>query len=123
MIDRQKFNDTLQYFDKDVILDIIDLYEKELPARFEKLQKNIFDKDFDALAFNVHSLKSVTGAFMAAAPLELAKIMEERALSRTDQDLPELFKKLKYSTEELLMELRIIRQELLSGDHPLFNKV
>jgi HPt (histidine-containing phosphotransfer) domain-containing protein len=116
MIDRQKFNDTFQYFDKDVILNIIDLFEKGLPERFENIRKNILENDFDALAFNVHSLKGVTGSFMAAEPSELAKMIEELALKKTNQGLSELFKKLQFSTEELLIELRIIRQELLSAD-------
>jgi len=59
---------------------------------------------------------------MAAEPSELAKALENMALSRTNQGLPELFKKLRFSIEELLIELRIIRQELLSGDHPLLSK-
>jgi HPt (histidine-containing phosphotransfer) domain-containing protein len=116
MIDKQKFNDTYKYLDNETILILIDLFEKELPERFEKIRKNILENDFDTLAFNVHSLKGVTGSFMASGPSELAKMMEELAHNRTSQDLPELYKKLQSSTEELLIELRIIRQELLSAN-------
>ncbi len=122
MIDRQKFNDTFQYFDKETILNIIELFETGFPERFEKIQRNILENDFDSLAFNVHSLKGLIASFMAAVPLELAKTMEELALSKTDQGLPELYEKLQSSTEELLNELRVIRQELLSGDNPLKKK-
>jgi HPt (histidine-containing phosphotransfer) domain-containing protein len=114
MIDRQKFDDTFQYFDKEVILNIIDIFEKELPERFIKIHRNIREKDFDAIAFNAHSLKSVAGTFMATEPTDLARKMEELAIQRNGQGLPEIYEKLKSASEELLRELSEIRKELLS---------
>jgi HPt (histidine-containing phosphotransfer) domain-containing protein len=116
MIDRKKFDDTFQYFDKEVILNIIDIFEKELPERFEKIQKNIREKDFNALAFNSHSLKSVAGTFMATEPSRLAKKMEELAIRGDEKGLSEVFENLKSATEELLRELTEIRREFLSKD-------
>ncbi len=118
MIDRQKFNDSFQYYDKETILGIIDLFEKELPGRFEKIRKDILENDFDALAFNVHSLKSVSGLFMASEQSKLAGKMEEMAISRNTQGLQELYIKLKSFTEELLRELIVIREELSCSDTP-----
>ncbi len=112
MIDRQKFNDYFQYYDKETIICIIDLFEKELPERFEKIRKNVLENDFDALSFNIHSLKSVSGTFMASEQTELAGKMEEMAICRTNQGMQELYTKLKSATEELLSELIVIRKEL-----------
>jgi HPt (histidine-containing phosphotransfer) domain-containing protein len=112
MIDRQKFDETFQYFDKDVILDIIAIYEEELPGRLEKIYGNIRDKDFENLAFNAHSLKSVTGAFMDPNPTELARIIEEQAINLIDQDLEILYEKLKSTSEDLARELAEIKQTL-----------
>jgi HPt (histidine-containing phosphotransfer) domain-containing protein len=114
MIDRQKFNEIFQYFDKEVILNIIDLFEKELPVRLEKIQKNILEKDFEALAFNAHSMKSVAGTFMVSAPAELAGRMEELARQGTVQGLQEVYEELKASAEDLLGELIGIRREFAS---------
>ena len=111
MIDRKKFNDTFQYFDREVVLNIIDIFEKELPGRLEKIQENIREKDYEALAFNAHSLKSVTGTFMASEPTKLAKKLEEMAVRQSGQDLPDLFGKLRSALEQLLRELAEIRSE------------
>ncbi len=119
MIDRQKFDDTFQYFDKEVILNIIDIFEKELPERFEKIHHNILEKDFDALAFNAHSLKSVAGTFMAIEPSNLARKIEEMAIQKADDGLPEVFENLKSASEELLRELKEILREFVSDDHSL----
>ena len=119
IIDRQKFDDTFRYFDKEVVLDIITIFEKELPERLEKLQKNIREKDFAALIFNVHSLKSVVGTFMAAEPLQLAKKFEELAMQHDDKGLPEAFDNLKASSELLLRDLTEIRRELIADDPSL----
>ena len=112
MIDRQKFDETFQYFDNDVILDIIDLYEKELPGRLDTIFKNIREKDFEHLEFNAHSLKSVTGAFMDPVPANLARQLEEIAHDQTDQDLEDLFDKLKVAAESLLKELNEMKADL-----------
>lgn len=116
MIDRQKFKDAFQYYDKEAILSIIDLFEKGLPERFDKIRKNIHDNDFDALAFNSHSLKSVTALFMDSEQVALLIKLEEMAMSKNNSRLQELYTKVKSSTDELLMDLNIIRQELTSED-------
>ncbi|MGA3015097.1 MAG: hypothetical protein ABSD71_13805 [Bacteroidales bacterium] len=117
MIDRQKFKDAFQYYDKEAILSIIDLFEKGLPERFEKINKNILENDFDALAFNSHSLKSVTALFMDSEQAAVLIKMEEIAMSKKNSGLLELYKKVKSSTEELLKDLNVIRQELTSTDN------
>jgi len=112
MIDHKKFDETFQYFDNDVILDIIDLYEKELPGRLDTIYKNILEKDFEHLEFNAHSLKSITGAFMDPVPSNLARQLEEIAHDRTDQDLDGIYAELKLSSEALLRELNEMKQTL-----------
>ena len=119
MIDRQKFNDVFQYFDKDVILNIIDVFEKELPERLKQIQKNIRENDFDTLAFNAHSLKGVTGTFLASGPAGLALEMENLAIRKTGEALPEVYLELESASLELLKELTEIRKELLSKDDPI----
>ena len=112
MIDRQKFDETFQYFDKDVIQDIIDLYEKELPGRLDTIYKNILEKDFEHLEFNAHSLKGVTGAFVDPIPANLARQLEEIAHDQTDQDLEVIYAELKLASEALLKELKEMKGTL-----------
>jgi HPt (histidine-containing phosphotransfer) domain-containing protein len=112
MIDHKKFDETFQYFDNDVILSIIDLYEKELPGRLDLINKNILEKDFEHLEFNAHSLKSVTGAFMDPVPADLARKLEENARNRVDQDLDGIYAELKLASEALLKELKEMKGTL-----------
>lgn len=113
MINRQKFDDTFQYFDKEVILNIIDIFEKELPERLRNIRKNIEEKDFDTLAFNAHSLKSNIGTFLAAEPTRIVKKMEELAIRKKDKALVETYARLESASMELLNELKEIRKEFL----------
>jgi HPt (histidine-containing phosphotransfer) domain-containing protein len=112
MIDRRRFDDTFKYYDKDVIFNIIGLFEKELPARLEKIQMNIQEMDFEAIEFNVHSLKSITGTFMATEFAELMRTLEEMARHKRPLGLSELFEKLKIASYELVKELNEIKSEL-----------
>ena len=41
MIDRQKLNQNFQYFDKETIIEIIDIFFTEYPERVVKIEKNI----------------------------------------------------------------------------------
>jgi HPt (histidine-containing phosphotransfer) domain-containing protein len=116
MINREKFDETFHYFDKDVIVNIIDLFEKGLSERLEKIQKNINEQDFEDLVINIHSLKSVTGPFMAVEPYELICKIEELANQGSIQDLQELYEKLKTSMDELVSELTEIRKEQCISD-------
>ena len=112
MIDRQKLNDTFQYYDKDVIINIIDLFEKELPGRLKIIEKNILAQDFESLIFNVHSLKSIAGSFMDYQFSELAGTIENQANLKNHHEIQELFERLKSSSNDLLAELIAIRKEL-----------
>ena len=105
MIDRQKFDETFQYFDADLVQNIIDLYKQELPGRLEKILTNIRDKDFENLAFNIHSLRGVTGAFMDPEPTELARKIEEKAHNQVFEGLDDLSGRLKDAAEALAVEL------------------
>jgi HPt (histidine-containing phosphotransfer) domain-containing protein len=116
MIDRQKFNDTFQYFDKDVLLKIIGIFEKELPERLETIRRNIREEDYKTLAFNAHSMKSAAGTFLASEPGVLASKIEQMAVRESGEQLPELFEQLKAAEEELLRELTEIRKEFLNGN-------
>jgi HPt (histidine-containing phosphotransfer) domain-containing protein len=123
MIDREKWDETFRYFDNDVIVSIIDVYEKELPERLETIRKNIAESDFENLSFNAHSLKSVTGTFMAPSPADLCRNLEEMSINRNDLGMAAIFNELKSSSEELLRELVEIRRRLIAEDPSLKDTV
>jgi HPt (histidine-containing phosphotransfer) domain-containing protein len=114
MIDRIKFKENFQYFDKDIIIEIIDIFESEYEERFTKIEKNILEKDFVQLKFNAHSLKGVIANFMDPVTIDLSRTLDEVAKTKEGTGLQELFTQLKSSCDSLLEELRQIRKEFTS---------
>jgi HPt (histidine-containing phosphotransfer) domain-containing protein len=112
MIDRNEFDANFQYFDKEAVAEIIDLFIREHPGRFETLQRNLEEKDFDRLFQNAHSLKGTLSNFMDPVSLELVREFERRAKERSEEGISELFSKVRTSTTELVQDLELIRKEL-----------
>jgi len=111
MIDKEKFLENFQYFDNEVILDIINIFINEYPERMETLRKNIDDKDYDQLKFNAHSLKGVVANFVAPEVQELARQLEMKGAEQDLTDVEQLFAELKEKTGILLQELEEIKKE------------
>jgi HPt (histidine-containing phosphotransfer) domain-containing protein len=105
IIDWEQFNENFQYYDKETIRLVIDNFLEESDERLGKMEKNITERDFQKLAFNAHSFKSVIGNFMAPKPLEVCKILEEMAIQKSEKDIHAVFIELKTLTTELLSEL------------------
>ena len=79
VIDWDQFNENFQYYDKEIIKEVIDIFVDEYDNRIRDLQKNIEEKDFINLAFNAHSFKSVISNYMAPKAYELTRKLEELA--------------------------------------------
>lgn len=105
-IDWEQFNENFQYYDREIIEEVIGDFFRESDERLVTLEKNIADKDFENLAFNAHSLKSVVGVFMAPSTHELAARIEMLGKQKSDTGLDESFSELKVSIAGLISELQ-----------------
>jgi HPt (histidine-containing phosphotransfer) domain-containing protein len=105
IIDWDQFNENFQYYDKEVIFEVVNIFVNEYEARINTLQKNINEKDYTNLAFNAHSFKSVIGNYMASKPYELARKLEELANNNSEEGILKIFVELKHTTKELRLEL------------------
>ena len=112
IIDWDQFNENFQYYDKDIIKEVIDIFVDEYDVRISNLQKNIDEKDYANLGFNAHSLKSVIGNYMAPRAYELNRRLEELAKNNSYEGINETFAELKNATKELLDELKNYLQNL-----------
>ncbi len=106
IIDWDQFNENFQYYDRDTIVDVIEIFFNEFEGRLEVLEKNISEGDYKQLSFNAHSLKSVIGNFMAPAPYELCRKIEELAKQNSIEPIPDLFVRLKKLVYELNTDLK-----------------
>jgi len=107
VIDWVQFNENFQYYDKEIIKEVINIFIDEYDDRIAVLEKNISERDFTNLAFNAHSFKSVIANYMAPKPYDLTRKLEDLAKNNSDDGIDEIFKELMGETQELLLELQI----------------
>lgn len=105
VINKEQFIDSFQYFDKEIVLEIIDIFIDEYPERIENLEISINNKDFPQLKFHAHSIKGVIANFAAPEAQELARQLENKGSSEDIEGTTELFEELKRMTENMLVEL------------------
>lgn len=112
VIDWKQFNDNFQYYDKEIIKEVIDIFVSEYDSRISNLQKDIDEKDYTNLAFHAHSFKGVIGNYMAPEVYELGRKLEELAIGKSSEGITELFDKLKSASKDLLFELKNYLQNM-----------
>lgn len=103
MVNKQVFTDTYQYFDKSVIMEIIDIFIDECPGRMTALEQNIKEANFEKFRFNAHSLKGVVANFSAPPVFQKVKELEQMAAHLIEEDGKGI------NNEELLASLSIIK--------------
>ena len=111
MIDRGKFKENFVYLDKEVVIEIIDIFLDEYEGRLIKIQNNISVQDFAGLKFDAHSLKGVIANFMDPPTIELSRSLDEKAKHEDSTGLQELFNDLKSATESLVVELHDLKND------------
>jgi hypothetical protein len=122
MVNKQNFYETYELFDQSVIIEIIDIFISEYAERFEKLTKNIADRDFQSMRFNAHSLKGVIANFSAPVPLEMVRAFEKTAahLLETNGEgfdadtMSKNLEEIKKATFIMADQLAEIKQEIIS---------
>ena len=111
IIEKKRFQENFQYFDKEVVSDIINIFIEEYPARLLTIRKNIDQKDFDQLRFNAHSLKGVVANFIAPEVQGIARTMEMKGTNKDMEDLDKLYSELKEKTDTMVEELAELRKD------------
>lgn len=89
VIDKQLFDDTFQYFDNEIVVEIIDIFLNEYKDRINTIKESIELKDFDKLKFHAHSLKGVVSNFATPTTQAAAKALEDKGTEKIDDNLNE----------------------------------
>lgn len=113
VINKEDFRTTYKPFDKEIVVEIIDIFIQEWPERYKELEKNIAVKDFESLRFNAHSLKGVVANFLAEGPKELARQMEENGKNKNENNNKEILEHLDAQILEMIEELKVLRKDFL----------
>jgi HPt (histidine-containing phosphotransfer) domain-containing protein len=110
MIDKEAFRENFKYYDKEIVLQVIDMFLADYAGIFEELQVSINNMDFNAIDNIAHSFKSNV-AYMSAEVSELARILEHKGKDKNGEGLQLTFDKLKAGTALMVNELAEMRQE------------
>ncbi len=113
MIDREKFIENFRSFDKEIVLEIIDIFINEYPERMKELKNNVNEEDFDSLRFNAHSMKGVVANFVADKPKTIAKQLEENGKNKIKDGNLDLLRDLKESLDIMIEELGELRKNYI----------
>ncbi len=105
-INKEQFVENFQYFDKEIILEIIDIFINEYPDRMKTIGDSISSMNFDDIKFHSHSIKGVIANFCAPEVEQQARDLEKKGTNKDSTGISELFDEFKKSTEQLIVELK-----------------
>ena len=110
-IDKTQFNETFQYFDKEIVLEIIEIFINEYPDRIQVLTECIDASDYDKIKFNSHSIKGVIANFVAPDVEQKARELEIMGSNKNIDGINEVFADFKINSAALVEELNILKEE------------
>lgn len=113
VIDKAVFIDSFHYFDRPIVVEIIDIFLNDYFERLSTIKNAIETKDFAALKFNAHSLKGVIANFVADVPRQLAYQLEIKGTNQDGTDLDSLFSELQLAIADLIEDLKELKEEYL----------
>lgn len=113
MIDRETFSMTYDNFDKEVVVEIIDIFISEYPDRMASIRKAIDEQNFEGLNKLSHSLKGVVANFYDDQTHQLARQLELKGREKVLDGAGDLFARLKESAAALVDELKEIRLQYI----------
>lgn len=113
IIEKDRFQENFQYFDKEVVLEIINIFIDEYPERMLTIKKNIDQNNFDQLRFNAHSLKGVVANFIAPEVQGIARTLEMKGSNKDMENINELYSELKEKADVMVKELAEFRNDYM----------
>jgi len=110
LINDQSFNESFSYFDKEIVVEIIDIFLNEYEDRLRTIKKSIDELDFPNLKFYAHSLKGVVANFSAPKVQDLAKQLENKGADSINENLHEDFEELDKLVRSMVEEISVLRE-------------
>ncbi len=112
-IDKNQFVENFQYFDKEIVLENIDIFINEYPDRIKVIEESISAKNFDDIKFHSHSIKGVIANFCATDAEQQARDLELKGNEKDSSGIEQLFEAFKETSSQLVDELKEMRQQYL----------
>ena len=113
IINKEQFNETFQYFDNEIVVEIISIFLDEYSERIQKINDSIEADDAEKLKFEAHSIKGVVANFVAPIVEGQAKELEMMGIENRMEGARETFEAFKLSSAQLVDELREIKESYI----------
>jgi HPt (histidine-containing phosphotransfer) domain-containing protein len=110
MINKEKFRENFQYYDKEVVVQVMDIFNNEYPQALQELQQSIAVLDFPTLNRKAHGLKGVV-AYMSTELSGLCHELEQKGAEQNSEGLQPTYNLLQEGILELVDELKLLRTE------------
>ncbi len=120
MINRAEFDESYANFDKEDVVEIIDLFINEYPGKMQALEDAILKLDFDKIFLKGLHLKHIVANFLDNEARSLAYEFEHKGKYKDASDLMDDYYKLKHAIEGLVEELTEIRKAYVWKDSDFF---
>ncbi|MDP2724422.1 MAG: Hpt domain-containing protein [Bacteroidales bacterium] len=113
IINTELFNETFQYFDKEIVVEIIDIFINEYSERISKINEAIQTKNFADLKFTAHSMKGVVANFAVPELQAMARDLEIAGAEQNLNNIDEKFANFSTQSQWLVDDLTEIRSQFL----------
>ena len=115
MIDKVQYQECFQYFDNEIIVEVIDMFVEETPHLMSSIIRNIDNKDFESLTTNIAKLKGSVINFCDPVSPDQARKLEKMTSGKIEEGVRELIHQLRFSLDHLTSELLQIRNALTNA--------
>ncbi len=120
MVNKEEFLETYSYFDKSLLVEIIDIFLNEYEGRLEKIYKDVREHNFKDLRFDAHGIKGVIANFCAPDAWQIARdlefsgheYIENNGETFVEADVIARVDNLRDSVIEMVSDLRELKKEI-----------
>ena len=122
MINEKKFADTYVHFDRETVVEIIDIFLEEYNERIEKITKQLKNRDFKELKKSAHAFKGVIANFETECNAydEISEILEESHRLAENEDFDDMTEE---EQEEILEKLSIKFSAFKRNSRQMYNQL
>ncbi|MCA9402031.1 MAG: Hpt domain-containing protein [Candidatus Omnitrophica bacterium] len=111
VIDLKEFLERVQD-DKELLLELLDIYTDDYLEKRKLLSRYIQEKDFELVKTTAHSLKGASGNISAKTLRELFLVLEQQAQDLDGARLEEILSDVDHAFAELRKRIAEIKEEL-----------
>ncbi len=110
MINKEIFEMTYGSFDKEIIVEILDIFINEHEDRFAEMDKNLADGDFALLGANAHGLKGSIAQLFAEEEKAIAQEVESMGKQNISEGIEEKYKAMREACDRLVEEVQAYKK-------------